>query len=267
MKSFRIIIIIAAVAVTVLRGVLFLTRSYIDEGPVITCEQEVFELTCDQDENDLLQYVTAYDAQDGEITDIFIEKLFYLYNTNHAAITFVAIDSNNNIAKCQREVIYTDYRAPRIQMKSSGIFTADAEVKLIDIFTAHDSFSGDISSRVKLIGDSYYEKVAGVYPMKARVCNLYGDATEISFNIYLTSKPYSDIIELKEYVLYVDKDQAKPEFKDYIKYASVTLNNVKIDDSELDMTTPGCYEVYYRIGAKGSETGFNRLIVVVGEAL
>lgn len=265
MKFFRIFIAALAVAVTLLRGYLFITKSNIDEGPVITCEQKVFELKCGQDTNELLKYVSAYDKQDGNIENVFVENNYYIFGQNKSKINFVAIDSDNNITKCEREVIYTDYEPPVLTMNSSGIFVATDDVDLTGLFSAEDKFEGDISSRVKIISESYRANTVGTFPMKAKVSNSYGDTTEIDFNIYSLKKPFNKHIDLSQYIVYLSKDQKKPDFKSYISDCSDSIEKVTVDDSELNLTQEGSYEVYYRIGDKQAEEAFNRLIVVVGD--
>lgn len=265
MKYFRIIVTILAIAITLFRGFLFITRSDIDEGPVITCEQQVFELKCGQDTNELLKYVSAYDKQDGKIEDMFVENYYYIFNNNRSKVVFVAIDSDSNITKCEREIIYTDYTPPVLTMNSSGIFVAREETDLSSLFSATDKFEGNISSRVKIISESFKDNTVGTFPMKAKVCNVYGDITEIDFNIYALKKSYPKSIELSEYVVYLSKNQAKPDFASFIESASVSVDNITIDDKNLQLDKSGSYEVYYRIGSGKNTQAFNRLIVVVGE--
>lgn len=265
MKYFRVFVTVLAVAITLFRGYLFITKSDIDEGPVITCEQKVFELQCGQDTNELLKYVSAYDKQDGNIENIFVENYYYFYETNKSKVTFVAIDSDSNVAKCEREIIYTDYTPPVLSMNSSGIFVDVNDVDLTGLFTAEDKFEGDISSRVKIISESSQENTTGTLPMKAKVCNVYGDTTEIRFNIYLFKKPFNKNIDLSQYIIYLSKNQEKPDFKTYIADCSDSIEKVTIDDSNLQLDKTGSYEVYYRIGSEQNAEAFNRLIVVVGE--
>lgn len=265
MKYFRIIVAVLAVAITLLRGYLFITKSDIDEGPVVTCEQKVFELKCGQDTNELLQYVSAYDKQDGNIENIFVENYYYIFEKNKSKVTFVAIDSKNNISKCEREIIYTDYTPPVLSMNSSGIFVAADNVDITGLFSAEDKFEGNISSRVKIISESYKENTVGTFPMKAKVCNIYGDITEIDFNIYALKNAFVKHIELSQYIVYLSKHQGKPDFRAYISDCSGSVEDVIIDDSNLRLDKTGSYEVYYRIGSEENAEAFNRLIVVVGD--
>lgn len=265
MRYFRLIITIIAIAITLFRGYLFVVKSDIDEGPVITCEQKVFELKCGDDTKELLKYVSAYDKQDGNIDNIFVENHYFILDNNKSKVTFVAIDSDSNISKCEREIIYTDYASPVLNMNSSGIFVATDDFDFNGLFTAEDKFEGDISSRVKIICESYKENEIGTFPMKAKVCNVYGDITEVEFNIYSLKKPFKKQIELSQYIIYLSKNQEKPDFKSYITDCSGSVKNVLINDSNLNLNEKGSYEVYYTIGNPQNPEAFNRLIVVVGE--
>ncbi len=265
MKYFRILISVVAIAITLFRGYLFMTKSYIDEGPVITCQQDVFELKCGQDTKELLQYVSAYDKQDGNIEKMIVETSYYISEANKTKVTFVAIDSDSNITKCEKELVYTDYTPPVLRMNASGIFTVADEFDFSTLFSAEDKFEGDISSRVKIICESYKENTAGTFPMKAKVCNVYGGITEIDFNVYCLKQPLPKQINLSQYIVYLSKGQARPDFRSYITGSTDPIEQVVIDDSQLQLDKAGSYEVYYRIGDKQNQQAFNRLIVVVGE--
>ena len=280
MRYFRWIVVILAVAVTVLRIVLYIAKSDIDVGPTITFKDNIdtFEVKCEDNLDDLLKYVSAYDPQDGEIKDITIEKQYFL-NDNKSRVTFVAIDSDNNITKASAKVIYTDYDGPKIEMHAPCIYYVSDDAKTEIDFTAYDRLSGggdnnpekgDISNRLKVIVENGFKRrVSGVYPAHVKVSNYYGTTREVDYNIYVFPAPFKDSIELSDYIIYCSKGQAKPDFLKYIKSSSVDPGEITIDenynDVSLDMNTPGCYEVIYRVGEKGSETAFSRIIVVVGE--
>ena len=265
MRYFRLIIVVLAVAVTVLRVVLYITKSDIDVGPSITCEKEIFEVKCEDDINDLLKYVSATDPQDGKI-DVMIEKQYFL-NDNKSRITFVAIDSDNNIAKVSKEIIYTDYVGPRIKMLTPAIFYANDDAKNNFQFEASDQFSGDISERVKLIADKFNRRISGVYPAALKVSNYYGTRLTVDFNIYVFPSPLAESIELNEYIVYFSKGQQVPDLKSYINEGatSVSKDDIAVIDTDFDINTPGCYEIKYVVGSEDNPTAFSRLVVVVGE--
>lgn len=260
MRYFRWIIAVLAVIVTLLRIVFFIAKSDIDVGPTITCEKDYFEVKCDDDLNDLIKYVSATDPQDGKISDITIERMYFV-NDNKSKISFVAIDSDNNIARISRKVIYTDYEGPKIHMLDPLVYSVTDNDKIEKIFSADDQFSGDISDRIKLIINSFSRRQAGVYPLTVKVSNFYGTTRSIDFNAYVFNSPFT-IIELNENVVYLSKDQSKPDFLSYMKNPS---ENITVDEGDLDMGTEGSYEVLYYAGDKNSPTAFNRLVVVVGD--
>ncbi|MBR3300431.1 MAG: hypothetical protein IKI68_02990 [Clostridia bacterium] len=264
MRYFRWIIAFLAVAITIVRVVLYISKSDIDVGPTITCEKEIFEIKCGDDEAELLKYVSASDPQDGEIKDITIEKQYFL-NDNKSRITFVAIDSDNNIAKISKEIIYTDYVGPRIKALTSAVFFANDDAKNNFQYEAYDQFSGDITERVKLIVSKFNRRVSGVYPATLKVSNYYGTSRTVDFNIYVFPSVFPQTIELNEYITYCSKGQQKPDFASFIKNSSVGVDKITIDDSELDLDTDGSYEVKYYVGDKNDPTAFNRLVVVVGD--
>ncbi|MBO4468518.1 MAG: hypothetical protein J5766_04385 [Clostridia bacterium] len=264
MRYFRWIVAFLAVAVTLLRVVLYIAKSDIDVGPQITCEKDFFEVKCGDDENELLKYVSAYDPQDGKITDVTVEKQYFL-NDNKSRVTFVAIDSDNNIAKISREIIYTDYVGPRIKMLTPCVYFTSDDAKNTTQFSAEDQFSGDLSDRVKLIVDKFNRRMTGVYPAVVKVSNYYGTTTSINFNLYVFPTPFSQTIELTDHIVYLSKGQQKPDFYSYVKTSTVATNEIHIIEDGLDMNTEGCYEVKYVVGNEDNPTAFNRIVVVVGD--
>lgn len=279
MRYFRWIVVILAVAVTVLRIVLYIAKSDIDVGPTISFKDNVdtFEVKCEDNLDDLLKYVSAYDPQDGKIEDVTIEKQYFL-NDNKSRVTFVAIDSDNNITKATAKVVYTDYDGPKISMNAPCIYFVNDDSKTDISFSAYDKLGGggdnnpekgDISNRIKLIVDNGFKRrVSGVYPARAKVSNYYGTTREVNFNIYVFPRPFKETVELSEYIIYCSKGE-RPDFYKYIKSSSVNIGDITVDENygnaPFDPNTPGCYEVIYRVGEKNNETAFNRIVVVVGD--
>ncbi len=265
MRYFRIIIILMAIGVTLLRAFFFITKSDIDVAPVIECDKDVLRIKCSDSDEKLLESVKAYDEQDGDLTDkIFIERLYYLVGDKKSKIKFVVIDSDNNVTKLSRDVIYTDYESPKINVSSDLIFVKEKEKKIITYFTAEDIFDGDITNRIRLISNNYNANTPGNYNVLARVSNSHGDLREFKFKIYVLEEEMPIQIKLKEHIKYIHIGQ-ELDYSEFIDEASPERQRIEIDSSKLDITKEGGYEVYYKIKDGEKTVGFNRLIVVVGE--
>ncbi len=266
MRYFRIAIIIAAIAVTVLRAFLFVTKSDIDIAPVIECDKEVIRVKCGDPDEKILEGVKAFDEQDGDLTDkLFIERLYYLIGPKKSRVTFVAIDSDNNITKLAKDVIYTDYVKPRVSVSDDLIFQKGSTLQLKYYFKANDIFDGDITNRLRLVCDNFNINTAGTYSVVARLSNSHGDMTEFPFTVYVLDELPSVKINLKEHITYVSVGE-KPDFASFIDDSTPNKARIEIDSSKVDTGKAGGYEVYYNIkNSAGDTIGFNRLIVVVEE--
>ena len=47
---------------------------------------------------------------------ILVEKLSDLYDGNRRLVTYAAFDSDDNVSKASREIVYTDYSSPRFSL-------------------------------------------------------------------------------------------------------------------------------------------------------
>ena len=87
------------------------------EAPVIAFASDVLEVPTTATEEDLLQGVTATDAEDGDVTDsILIEGVTRFVSDNTVKVTYAAFDSQSHVTKATRSVRYTDYTSPRFTL-------------------------------------------------------------------------------------------------------------------------------------------------------
>lgn len=106
-KSFIAILTLAAIGVTVLFCFIYTTED--KQGPVISVPEERITYKSGDDEEKLLEGVTARDKRDGDVTDsLRIEKIQINEDETKATITYVAKDSKNNVTKAKR-VIDNEY--------------------------------------------------------------------------------------------------------------------------------------------------------------
>ncbi len=265
MRRFRIIIVFLAVAVTALRGYLFMTKSQIDVAPVITCDTELIEVSSKATDEEILKHATAYDEQDGDITkDMYVERMYYMTGYKKSRISFVSTDSDNNITKKKVDILYTDYESPRIDIESNLIFPANSKISLKKYFKATDIFDGDVTNRIRLISDTYDSTRPGTYEMVARASNSHGDITEIKFHVYIVAENFKPTIKLNKYVTYTAVGKSI-DYASIISAQTPNISAIEIDDSNVDINTSGSYEVFYRLKNGNKTKEFTRLIVVVGD--
>lgn len=66
----------------------------------------------DEPKSRLLEDVTAFDREDGEVTDNLVIEGVYDFNNGTAKVVYVARDRSGNIAKAERMITYVKAEAP-----------------------------------------------------------------------------------------------------------------------------------------------------------
>lgn len=147
-----------------------------NSAPVITIADNSQRFSVKATEEDFLQGVSAEDNEDGNVTDsIIIESISQLYKGNRRSIVYVAFDSNNHVTKQEREIIYTDYKAPKFTNDTYISVPTGTASEILSQLKAEDVIDGDISSQIKLEINSVQRGVPGTYPVRATVTNSCGD--------------------------------------------------------------------------------------------
>lgn len=144
-------------------------------------------------EEDLLLHITATDEEDGDISnEIIIEKMSNIYDDNKREVTFVVCDSDNNVTKVSKEIIYTDYTSPVIEsVEEKPIIKERKYASVLECFKATDVLDGDISHRLKVVSidTSRGTEDRGVFPVVLSVTNSAGDVTYLETSVtYLGEK-------------------------------------------------------------------------------
>lgn len=239
-------------------------------APVIEFDGERAEFSTSADEAQLLRGVSAYDAEDGDVSaSLMVEGISHMLGGKTAVVTYAAFDSRGHVAKAERTVYFTDYERPAIELSGPLVFKASSGLDLLSRLSAHDVFDGDISDKIKysVIDGGYMLSDAGEYSVEFWVTSSKCDTTRLTLPVELCQKePNSAGIELSQYLLRLNVGD---EFRaaDYVVgYNSDSerregASGLSIK-SEVDTKTPGTYVVTYRLGSEstGSHT---RLIVIV----
>ena len=274
MRILRILAVVISSAVIVAGSVLALTSRGENDAPVITCsEATTINATVSTTDEELLTYVQAYDKQDGDISDrIKVIRKNYFVESKATVVTFAVCDSDNNVSSINRKLVMSDYHSPRISLSCDFVFPSGYTYNLSKYVTASDVIDRDLSQFVKLISTEFIN-VEGTYPINITVSNSMGDITEMVVNAIVTDLDFSRVkIRLNDYVLY-------SPVGGQIEYASMIrdiynktddkygVEDIVIDASAVDISTPGVYDVFYRIPGDEAESDITmtRLIVVITE--
>lgn len=274
MRILRILAVVISSAVIVAGSVLSLTSRGKNDAPVINCsEATTINATVGTTDEELLTYVQAYDKQDGDISDrIKVIRKNYFVESKATVVTFAVCDSDNNVSSINRKLVMSDYHSPRISLSCDFVFPSGYTYNLSKYVTASDVIDGDLSQFVKLISTEF-TNVDGTYPINIKVSNSMGDITEMVVNAIVTDRDFSRVkIRLNDYVLYSPVG-GQIEYAAMIRdiYNKTTdkygVEDIVIDASAVDISTPGVYDVFYRIPGDEVESDITmtRLIVVITE--
>lgn len=275
MRLLKIAALIICVAVLATSAVLYITSRGETVAPELSCSAKTIEGSVNMTDEELLAYVTAYDEQDGDLTDKIkvIRKKYFIDDKNTTVVTFSVCDSDNNVSSTQCQLVFTDYHSPRLTLNNDLILPGGYKYALERYVTAYDIIDGDLSQYLKLIS-SEITNTEGVYPVNIKVSNSMADTTEMTVNAIVTDKDYFSVkVHLSDYITY-QKVNAEIDYSSFIKSIYNTTSekydndDIVLDTSAVDMTKPGIYEAYYKIPKNNGTDDLvtmTRLFVVVEE--
>lgn len=229
MKKFRIAWIGIVVLVTVFFAAYRVNeiRKTDSSGPVFSCDEEELKVSIKDEDDVLLQGITASDRKDGDVTDsVLVEKLSNFYGDGKRIVTYAAFDSDNHITEMEREITYTDYIRPRFELNGSLRFRAGETINVDQIIKASDCLDGDISNKVKiLLDDVINNRVTGFYKIQYEVSNSAGDTVTLPVEVEIYEATSNEVeLNLDKYLVYYDGTDIN--YKDYLK--SVRVGSLEI---------------------------------------
>lgn len=270
MRIMRNSVIILFIVTLVTFCAIFLVQKKNEDNtiPEITIENDFIEVKCNASDAELLKGVKATDEKDGDLTSkVIVESISRFVEPGVCEVKYAVCDSNNHVAHATRKVGYTDYIAPRFKLTGSLCFSLYENVNIASYIGAVDCIEGDISGNVVITSPDYTSSVIGVFTLELTVTNKKGDISKLSLPLIMEERSLSaPKIELKEYLIYVDKNQ-NVDFRDYIVKATSKNDedltaNVKIDDN-VNFKKSGTYIVNYFVTDKNGAEGHSVLNVVV----
>ncbi len=268
MRTLKILLVILLVVTTGLFGIttIYQRTSGVNVRPEIYCDQATLEISVQQPESDLLVGLTATDEQDGDLTDqIIVAGISKLISEDTAKVTYLVFDSDNNVASCIRQIHYTDYHRPILEVTAPLCFAAKSSSAIIQNLRATDAVDGDISDaiRISTLGNTADSSVLSVV---VQVTNSLGDTSRVKLPvIIMDSDPARPMITLQEQLIYLEQGSSfDPE--DHLRSVTQAGHSLSTEDvtieNPVDTTVPGTYWVYYRCSSDGSN-GLAVLTVIV----
>ena len=174
--------------------------------PQITLGSETPQLSVNDPREVLLSGVSATDNKDGNVTDsLVIENISLLDNSGRLSVSYAAFDKAGNVAKAQREAVFTDYVSPRFTLKQPLLFRSGVNFDVLTIVDAIDLFDGDIQHRIRatLLEGTSISSV-GTHDVQFQVSNSLGDTVTLVFPVEVyDAKTYDAELALTDYLIYL----------------------------------------------------------------
>lgn len=239
------------------------------DSPEIISTVELLEISVQDPPEAIYRELRAQDATDGDLTNqIMVASMSHFIEPGTVRVKYVVFDSYNNSATLTRLVHYTDYKAPVFTLEKAPVYTVGSSFDLLDYLHVEDCIDGDISDHVRVISNMVNNYTVGNYPVVLEVSNSCGDTAQITLWVTYDSKESTAIVKLHQYIVYVQQGETFDPMK---WLAAVTDRNATpLDTSHveiqgnLDVNTPGCYQLVYNY-QNGTLSGRAPLTVVVTE--
>ena len=251
MRTVKILLIVVLVAVTALYAWTAFSESVGGKSvaPVITCPEEVLEISVKDGERALFDGMSARDAQDGDLTGkLQLSGVSKMLSDHRIKASFVVFDSDHNLVSHTRMIRYTDYTAPRFSVEEPLIYNRSEAISLLDRIRATDCIQGDITELVRT-SDLTATSEPEVYTVDLQVTNSVGDTARLTLPVIrLEGIAIRPEVKLSQYLVYLERGSAF-RAKDYLVYVSTPegigdKEEVQISGS-VDTSTPGTYMVHY----------------------
>ena len=271
MHFLRICVSVLAALSVIIVAIFTITDLSRKNQPVIKCDSgEILEVPTKISDQELLEYVTAFDEEDGDLTEnIIVERQNYFLEKGLTTVNFAVCDSDNNTVKLKKKIKFSDYNSPQIKLLDDLLISTSETIDFKNVASAVDKYDGDISGKIKIISPNYNNLKPGEYDINFKVTNSFSDTCDITVKAIVTDEDYSAAsIKLSDYLIYT-KIGETVNFRDYIngvvgadgQYYSVS--QIVIDDSEFDPEKAGTYNVFFSIKSGSNTVTKTRMTVVV----
>lgn len=275
LKTSLIILLILLVAFQVVINRRINEKS--ENVPVINSDNDEIQITCEYKEEDLLQGLSAYDVEEGDITDnILIGSFSDFTERGVSSLEYAVYDKDGNTATFNRKVVFKDYVPPRIKILEPFVFeSTDSPYNTPTLYIeGWDKLDGDITKHLLITSADIDFSKPGKYFASVYLKNSFGDEVNMDLPIHILDpgqKGYT--IELKEPLIYVDKgDPVDPE--NYVDAIRNEYTGEIVPDEEyiltinsgVDTSEDGIYEIQYSVISSNEEQfGETWMTVIVGD--
>ena len=248
-------------------------------APVITSDGDEIQISCQYTKEDLLEGLSAYDKEDGDITDrILIGGFSDFTERGVSSLEYAVYDKDGNIAIFNRKAVFSDYVPPQIKLLAPCVFKATDNAyyypSLLSYLEGWDIIDGNVTKHMLVTSTEVDFSKPGKYTASVYLKNHLGDEVNAELPIHILESGISGYsIELTQPLIYADKGAVvSPE--SYIAAIRNEYTNEIIPDNEYELTInsdvdtskDGIYEIQFSaISSDKALRGETWMTVVVGE--
>lgn len=161
--------------------------------PVIGSDRDVLEIPCEYTKEQLMEGMSASDAEDGDLTDQIVAGSFSRFiSKGVCSLTYVFFDSANRPASLTRNVHFTDYHSPRFTLTEPLVFREQEEnyTEAMRRLGAQDMLDGDLDDWITQTDTDVNYSAVGTYTMSVGVTNSFVDASTAALPVHVMSGEY-----------------------------------------------------------------------------
>lgn len=182
-------------------------------------------------------------------------------------LTLSLTDAFGNSSTEQRTVSVVDNTPPMISgLDRITISEYDALPSFIDGVTAEDEIDGDLSQLITVDSSAVEKGVPGSYKVVYTVADLAGNEVEQE-RVVLIEDTTPPVLSVSSSSLSFTVGDSKPDYKSLISATDANdgdlTTSVTIDDSGVNYSTPGTYNVTYTVKDSAGNTATKTLKVTI----
>lgn len=239
--------------------------------PVIESDREVVEIPCAYTQEQLMEGMSAFDKEDGDLTAQIVTGPFSRFISKGVCnLTYVVFDSADRSASLTRNVHFTDYHSPRFTLTKPLVFQQQegSHTEVMKRLGAEDILDGDLKDWITQTDTDVNYSSIGSYPMSVEVTNSFGDTSTAVLPVHVVSRESQQVqINLKENIIYIQQGtniNPMDYINDVTDYNGMAIDISRVSvESGVDVNTPGCYEIHYTVPSGTGETWL--IVIVEGE--
>lgn len=235
--------------------------------PEIVFDNDIISLSVNATVDDLLSGVSAMDTEDGDISsDVFVYGVSSFNENMERTVTYGVFDSDNQIVKASRKMVYTDYEAPKFSSNKPLVNLSLLSTDDTSYMSATSLVDGNISNKITITKSERDNRL--VYRYSVADSTGTTSSFEIADEVNIKGIYANIEIELSDYILYVKKGTSL-NFRNYLKGVKTSLgnqdslmNDVHIE-SNYKADVPGVYEVKYTLNRTNGDYGISKMLIIV----